>query len=105
MKNNTLALVIASVLCFSAFATSPARAEWWNPSSWGEGLTAVGNFFQAIYMFFYNSGFVIWATVLFIGFFVIEIGLVYIYWRVGAFVYNSLMPALKSAKEFFERIQ
>ena len=56
-------------------------------------------------MFFYNSGYVIWATILFVGFFAIEIGLVYIYWRVGAFIYNNLMPALKSAKEFFEKIQ
>lgn len=84
---------------------SPAKAEWWNPlTAFGSGLEAIGNFFHGIYMFFYNTGFVIMGTILFVAFFAIEIFLIYIYWRIGAWVYNTLVPAIQKIAQYLEKI-
>jgi len=78
---------------------SAVKAAWWDVSSWGLGLDSIGNAVQAVYMFFYDVSFVVTATILFLLFFAIELGLVYLYWRVGAAVYNAVVPAIKKVQE------
>jgi hypothetical protein len=99
MNRKNLITIAATILLCGLSMTMPAKADWFNPATWGGGLDAIGNAVQAVYMFFYDAGFVLTATVLFILFFAIEIGLIYLYWRIGASLYNTIIPAVKRVQE------
>lgn len=101
MKNTKI--LIASLLMALMVGPSTVRAQG-ILETLGGGLTAVGNFFNAIFMFFFNLGFILSTSIMFIAFFAIEIGLVYIYWRIGSFVYNNLIPSVKKISEFLDNI-
>jgi hypothetical protein len=96
--------ILALLAVVNLLIPIPASAVWYNPATWTVA-ESVGNFFQAVYMFFYNISFVLFSTILFAVFFGMEIFIVYIYWRVIAFLYNNLMPLVKRGRAFFESVK
>lgn len=104
-NNNKLKIMFISLVTTVLLSSSIAKAEYWNPfANFGQGIDAVGNFFQGMTVFIYNIGFVVSSTTFFIMFFAIEIGLIYLYWRIGSYVYNTLVPVIKKLAVILEGI-
>lgn len=103
-RKNIATLLIASLIAIS-LSSSITLADIVNPvSGFGSGLEAVGNFFQGLYLFFYNSGYILVSVFLFVFFFALEIGLIYLYWAVGSTLYNRAVPFLKKIANWLENI-
>ncbi len=102
-NNNKLKIMFIGLVATVLLIPSIAKADYWNPLvSFGQGIDAIGNFFQGMTVFIYNIGFVVSSTIFFVMFFAIEIGLIYIYWRIGSYVYNTLVPVIKKLAVILE---